>query len=160
MSISRRKFLGWLAAAGSSAVLSKSVEAATNKEFTGHPGSQGVLFDSVLCIGCRNCEAGCNKVNGLPAPDKPFDDLTVMADHRRTDAKSYTVVNKYESPNNPKGAIVPKNSMQPLLGAGMRIGLFCARFYENPHRCGHIQRICLCRMPVLHDCLSLRNSDL
>ena len=73
MSISRRKFLGWMGAAGLSTAFGSPVHAAANKHFKGYPDSLGVLFDSMLCIGCRNCEAGCNKVNGLPPPDKPFD---------------------------------------------------------------------------------------
>ena len=78
MSISRRKFLGWMGAAGLSTAFGSPVHAAANKHFKGYPDSLGVLFDSILCIGCRKCEAGCNKVNGLPPPDQPFDDLTVL----------------------------------------------------------------------------------
>ncbi len=96
MSISRRKFLGWLGAAGLGATLGTPANAASNKEFEGYPGSIGVLFDNTRCIGCRKCEAGCNKVNELPAPDKPFDDLSVLEDRRRTTDKTYTVVNRYD----------------------------------------------------------------
>ena len=78
MSISRRKFLGWVGAAGLSTTIGKSAAAATNKHFKGYPDSFGVLHDSELCVGCRNCEAACNKVNNLPPPDKPFNDLSVM----------------------------------------------------------------------------------
>ena len=96
MSISRRKFLGWLGAAGLGATLGTPANAASNKEFDGYPDSMGVLFDNTRCIGCRKCEAGCNKVNELPAPDKPFDELSVLEDRRRTDHKTYTVVNRYD----------------------------------------------------------------
>ena len=94
MAISRRKFLGCLTAAalGSSAVGS-SVQAASNKVFKGHPDSFGVLHDTTRCIGCRQCEAACNQVNQLEAPEKPFDDLTVLNERRRTDEAVYTVVN-------------------------------------------------------------------
>ena len=74
MSISRRKFLSWLGVAGAGTFLGRTAKAASNKEFGGHPGSHGVLFDNVLCIGCRNCEEGCNQVNELPSPDRPFDE--------------------------------------------------------------------------------------
>lgn len=93
----RRTFLGLLGSAGVGAVLGKPAYAASNKQFEGHPGSMGVLFDATRCIGCRKCEAGCNKVNELPAPAKPFDDLSVLDARRRTDAKSYTVVNRYDN---------------------------------------------------------------
>ena len=97
MSISRRKFLGWVGAAGLSTALSQTATAATTKHFKGYPESRGVLFDSVLCIGCRSCEAECNKVNELPPPERPFKDLTVLDAKRRTTTKAYTVVNRYNS---------------------------------------------------------------
>jgi Fe-S-cluster-containing dehydrogenase component len=98
MSISRRKFLGWIGAAGVGSVAAKSAFAAGNKHFEGHPGSFGVLHDITRCVGCRSCEAACNQVNELPAPDKPFTDPTVLDEDRRTTAKSYTVVNRYDLP--------------------------------------------------------------
>ena len=96
MSISRRKFLGWMGAAGLSTAFGSPVHAAANKHFKGYPDSLGVLFDSMLCIGCRNCEAGCNKVNELPPPDRPFDDLTVLSKKRRINTRTFTVVNRYD----------------------------------------------------------------
>ncbi len=95
MSVSRRKFLGWIGAAGLSSALGNSAWAATNKHFKGYPDSRGVLYDSGLCIGCRRCEAECNKVNDLPQPDRPFTDLSVLDKKRRTTPKAYTVVNQY-----------------------------------------------------------------
>ncbi len=97
MSISRRKFLGWLTAAGlSGSAFGKVAHAATTKHFEGHPDSLGVLYDNTKCIGCRTCEAACNKVNDLPPPDRPFDDLAVLDNKRRTDPKKYMVINKYD----------------------------------------------------------------
>ncbi len=95
MSISRRKFLGWLGTAGLSVTLGRSAHSATNKHFSGYPDSNGVLFDGTHCIGCRKCEASCNKVNELPAPDRPFDDLAVLEKNRRTHSGTFTVVNRY-----------------------------------------------------------------
>lgn len=96
MSISRRKFLGWFGATGLCAAAGKSVFAAGNKHFEGYPGSFGVLHDISLCVGCRSCEAACNKVNGLAPPNRPFSDLSVLDDVRRTETANYTVVNRYE----------------------------------------------------------------
>lgn len=95
MSISRRNFLTWIGAAGMGSVIPKAAKAATNKHFKGYEKSQGVLFDSVLCVGCRSCEAACNKVNELPIPDRPFTDKAVLDETRRPTSKAYTVVNKY-----------------------------------------------------------------
>lgn len=112
MSISRRQFLGWVGAAGLSTALGSSATAATTKHFEGHPDSFGVLFDSVLCIGCRSCEEGCNRVNELPPPDKPFKDLSALNEKRRTSTKAFTVVNRY---NGPKGPLYNKDQCNHCL---------------------------------------------
>jgi Fe-S-cluster-containing dehydrogenase component len=109
MSISRRKFLGWLGAAGLGATVGqKAARAASNKHFDGYPESNGVLFDNTRCIGCRKCEEGCNKVNELPEPDRPFSDLSQLDTKRRTTAKAYTVVNRYDDTGGGKGPLYRK----------------------------------------------------
>jgi Fe-S-cluster-containing dehydrogenase component len=37
----------------------------------------------------------CNKVNALPEPERPFDDVTAMDQQRRPTDKAFTVVNRY-----------------------------------------------------------------
>ncbi len=96
----RRTFLGLLGTAGATAAISTPAVAG-GKEFAPHPDTLGVLFDATRCIGCRKCEAACNEVNNLPAPDKKFDDLTVLDQKRRTDDKTLTVVNKYQGKGGP-----------------------------------------------------------
>jgi len=78
MSISRRRFLGWLGAAGVGTAVGTSADAASNRHFTGYPNSFGVLHDISLCVGCRSCEAACNKVNELPPPKLPFTEKSVL----------------------------------------------------------------------------------
>ncbi|CCH48329.1 sulfate respiration complex iron-sulfur protein HmcB [Pseudodesulfovibrio piezophilus] len=95
----RRNFLGLMGAAGISAALPTKAQAAGNVHFEGYPGSKGVLFDATRCIGCRKCEAGCNEINGLAKPEKPFTDLSVLETPRRTENDAYTVVNKYTEPD-------------------------------------------------------------
>ena len=99
MGITRRQFLGWMGAAvGAQVSFSAKAKAAAGTEhFTGYPGSMGVLHDISRCIGCRKCEAACNKVNSLPLPNRPFDDLSVLDGLRRPHANTYTVVNKFTS---------------------------------------------------------------
>ena len=99
MSISRRKFLGWIGAAGLGSAVGKSALAAGNKHFEGYPDSYGILHDITQCVGCRSCEAACAAENELPLPDQPFTDLSVLQEKRRTTAKAYTVVNQYENSN-------------------------------------------------------------
>lgn len=93
----RRKFLKLLGLTGSVAAIAETgtAEAAAVASIAPNPDAIGVLHDSTLCIGCRRCEAACATVNALPAPKRPFSDLTVLDTKRRTSVSSYTVVNKY-----------------------------------------------------------------
>lgn len=100
MSISRRKFLQWAGAANLALIPGKAAVASTGHHFEGYPDSGGVLYDNTLCIGCRKCEEGCSEVNDFPPPEKPFDDLSVLEQKRRTGNNSYTVVNQYASAEN------------------------------------------------------------
>ena len=108
MSISRRRFLGWLGAAGVGTTLGRSAHAAGNTHFAGHADALGVLFDATRCIGCRKCEEACNKVNELPAPPKPFSDLAVLVRPGPAAAETYTVVNRYENVPGAKGPLYRK----------------------------------------------------
>ena len=124
----RRQFLGLLGAAGITATLGTNAQAAT-KSFDGYPDAKGVLFDATRCIGCRKCEAGCNKVNKLPAPAKPFDDLKVLDKERRTDEKSYTVVNKYQGK---KGPVFRKTQCNHCMEPACASVCFVQAFKKNP----------------------------
>lgn len=100
--INRRKFLQGSVAASAAATVSlaKKSQAAS---FEGYPDSMGVLVDLSRCVGCRSCEAACNREQKLPAPEKPFNDFSVFDEihhgqKRRTDETRYTVVNRYEIP--------------------------------------------------------------
>ncbi|RLB64057.1 MAG: hypothetical protein DRG80_00070 [Deltaproteobacteria bacterium] len=114
--ISRRKFLKSTVVAGGSAAaaMSSTKSAFAMKEFDGYPDSMGVLVDFTRCIGCRTCEAACNKEHGLPEPELPFDDFSVFdqtfhegKQKRRTTDKAYTVVNRYET-KGPGGPVYRK----------------------------------------------------
>ncbi len=99
---SRRGFIkGSLA--GSAAVPLVATKQTKAHSFEGYPESMGVLVDLSRCVGCRSCEAACNLEQGLPEPEKPFNDFSVFDEihhgqKRRTDETRYTVVNKYEVP--------------------------------------------------------------
>lgn len=115
MAITRRKFLGWMGAAGAGVTVGKSAQAATNKHFTGYPDSMGVLHDIARCVGCRSCEAACNTVNQLPPPDASFKDLTVLDRKRRTTPAEYTVVNRYEATGEGAKPVYHKNQCNHCL---------------------------------------------
>jgi formate dehydrogenase iron-sulfur subunit len=131
MSISRRTFLGWLGAAGVGTTLGRPAQAAGTANFTGYPDALGVLFDATRCIGCRKCEEACNKVNELPAPVKPFGDLAVLEHRRRTDAKTYTVVNRYENVPGAKGPLYRKIQCNHCLEPACASACFVRAFAKN-----------------------------
>jgi formate dehydrogenase iron-sulfur subunit len=103
--ISRRAFLGCAAASGGAALVGSPGTVEAGPDFEGWPDRFGMLTDLTACVGCRSCERACNEVNGLPAPDKPFDDPSVFEEIRRPTSSAYTVVNRYQSPDG-KGAPV------------------------------------------------------
>ena len=133
MSISRRRFLGWLGAAGVGTTLGRSAHAAGNTHFAGHPDALGVLFDATRRIGCRKCEEACNRVNELPAPPKPFSDLAVLERPRRTDAKTYTVVNRYENVPGAMGPLYRKIQCNHCLEPACASACFVSAFAKNPN---------------------------
>lgn len=96
MTITRRRFMGWMGAAAVGSLVPGAARGARlDKQFSGHRDSPGVLHDITRCIGCRRCEAACNRVQELGSPDRPFDDLTVLDQSRRTHHQAFTVVNRY-----------------------------------------------------------------
>ncbi|MCJ2164796.1 MULTISPECIES: sulfate respiration complex iron-sulfur protein HmcB [unclassified Pseudodesulfovibrio] len=125
----RRTFLGLLGAAGASVALPVSATAG-GKKFGPHPDTKGVLFDATRCIGCRKCELACNEVNELPAPDMPFDDLTVLETRRRTDEKTYTVVNKYQGKTGP---VFRKSQCNHCLEPACASACFVKAFKKEPN---------------------------
>jgi len=132
MSISRRKFLGWIGAAGLATTVGRRDAAAGGKYFTGYPQSGGVLHDATLCIGCRVCEAACNEVNELPVPARPFKDQAVLEEKRRTNSKTYTVVNKYAA-GGPKGQpVFRKNQCNHCLEPACASACFVEAFKKTP----------------------------
>jgi len=66
-------------------------------------------------VGCRSCEAACNKVNDLPQPDKPFTDLSVLETKRRTTTTTFTVVNKYDNPKDSQNPVFYKKQCNHCL---------------------------------------------
>ena len=94
MELSRRGFFQTMGATGALlASGSKPAEASSKSKVP--PDPYGCLVDLNRCIGCRKCEQACNEVNDLPAPDRSFDDLTILDCKRRPHEKAYTVINRY-----------------------------------------------------------------
>ena len=132
MSISRRKFLGWMGAAGLTGAVGTTAQAASNKAFKGYPDSMAVLHDITRCIGCRKCEGACNTVNELPKPDQSFDDLTVLNQKRRTTSKTYTVVNQFPASGMGPRPIYAKQQCNHCLEPACASACFVKAFTKNP----------------------------
>lgn len=93
MNLNRRSFLALVGAAGASVTVADNAESTASLKSPAD--AFGCLVDLTRCVGCRKCEEACNRVNGLPAPSRSFEDPTVLNRLRRPDEKAYTVVNRY-----------------------------------------------------------------
>jgi formate dehydrogenase iron-sulfur subunit len=96
--VSRRGFLKGMTVAGGTAMAVAPKAAWSSGNLSGWPNRFGMLTDLTECVGCRSCEAACNKANGLPKPAVPFDEKSVFEEKRRPTASAYTVVNRYPNP--------------------------------------------------------------
>jgi Fe-S-cluster-containing dehydrogenase component len=129
MKISRREFLGkGAAAAGMATIAASASDALALEKFAGYPDALGLLIDTTRCIGCRSCEAACNKVNELPAPGVPFDDGSVFEEKRRTDSVTHTVVNRYEDQDAENAPVFRKiqcmHCKEPACASACFVGAF------------------------------------
>lgn len=100
MEINRRDFLKGAAIVSGSLALACTLNSPAEAAQTNlnRPDGFAVLTDITKCVGCRRCEAACNKVNNLPPPKVSFDDPSVFNEKRRTEPQAYTVVNQYYDP--------------------------------------------------------------
>ncbi len=73
------------------------------------PDRMGVLVDTTVCIGCRNCEWACKTAHGMETPPlEAYEDTTPLDRMRRPDEAALTVVNRYDNPNNPELPVTVK----------------------------------------------------
>ena len=99
MTLSRRTFLkrSLVAAAGLTACRASAAQHGNPS-----PDRMGVLVDTTVCIGCRNCEWACKQAHDLPTPPlETYEDKSVFAAPRRPDDTALTVVNRYPDPTHP-----------------------------------------------------------
>jgi Fe-S-cluster-containing dehydrogenase component len=100
MSQDRRSFIKSVTLTGAT-VLAGNELLASDK--INSDNSYAVLVDTVVCIGCRKCEWACNDYNKLAnKPLASFEDKSVLQDHRRPTASAYTVINKFDNPQEPE----------------------------------------------------------
>jgi Fe-S-cluster-containing dehydrogenase component len=99
MNVSRRGFLklaGAVGAAGAIGLAPKKAEAAPIQSSADKMSA--MLIDTTRCVGCRACEAACSEANRLPEPAQ-LGQESVFERKRTTDARTYTVVNRYNTAN-------------------------------------------------------------
>lgn len=101
MGVNRRDFLKGTSACAFSLLLGHAINGST-KALAQEPDARGerfaMLSDLTRCVGCRRCEAACNKAKNLLPPETRFEDPSVFEKKRRTEPNAYTVVNRYTNP--------------------------------------------------------------
>ncbi len=130
MKLDRRKFLklgvvtgaGAVGLGGGSGNKAEAAEAAAGEE----EEFVGVLHDTTRCIGCRKCEAGCARANGLPVPD--IDDKTVFHEVRDMRPDAWTVVNRFETE---KGIVHVKKQCNHCNQAGCAAACLVRAMYKT-----------------------------
>ena len=96
----RRSFLKTAAIAGTAAAGISSATSAPKNILS--PDRMGVLIDTTVCVGCRNCEWACRSAHDLPTPPlEAYEDRTVFEKMRRPNEGALTVVNEYPNPQTP-----------------------------------------------------------
>jgi formate dehydrogenase iron-sulfur subunit len=94
----RRNFLKTAAALG---VVSGTQKAKAAPRNILSPDRMGVLVDTTVCVGCRNCEWACKTAHNLPTePLESYQNREVFATMRRPSDAALTVVNEYKNPKN------------------------------------------------------------
>jgi formate dehydrogenase iron-sulfur subunit len=97
----RRDFLKKSVAVGAIATgLSTSSSKAASKNILSED-RMGVLVDTTVCVGCRNCEWACKDAHNLPTGDlNSYEDRKILETKRRPSNKALTVVNEYSHGKN------------------------------------------------------------
>lgn len=99
---SRRNFLKLSTAATAATVIS-TADLAAGPENIISPDRMGVLVDTTVCVGCRNCEWACKNAHGINAGNlDDYKDRNVFKNMRRPDCSALTVVNEYQNRKNPR----------------------------------------------------------
>ncbi|NQU65364.1 MAG: hydrogenase 2 operon protein HybA [SAR324 cluster bacterium] len=104
----RRTFLKLLAGAGAGAAATSldptRAEARDNKKLL--EGQVGLFYDATKCVGCKACEVGCKKANGMPieyGPDGIWDAP------RDLSAKTLNIIKRYDGPEG--GSFIKRQCM-------------------------------------------------
>ena len=109
---SRRKFLQTASLGVGTTILSANSLKSQPRNILSED-RMGVLVDTTVCVGCRNCEFACKTAHNLPTePIESYSDRTVFKKLRRPSDKALTVVNEF---HNPKNELLPINVKQQCM---------------------------------------------
>ncbi|APF17080.1 4Fe-4S ferredoxin iron-sulfur binding domain-containing protein [Caldithrix abyssi DSM 13497] len=98
MSQTRRSFLKAISVASLTAISPKKSHATPKNVLS--DDRFGVLVDTTVCIGCRQCEYACKVEHGMEAGNlDDYQDRSVFQTMRRPDHTALTVVNAYKADN-------------------------------------------------------------
>jgi Fe-S-cluster-containing dehydrogenase component len=98
----RRSFLKASAVIGAAATGLTPTAAKASPRNILSPDRMGVLVDTTVCIGCRQCEWACKTAHDLPTePLEAYEDRAPFEAMRRPDETALTVVNRYDNPTHP-----------------------------------------------------------
>ncbi len=97
----RRDFLKTATFLSASALSIPTTHAKASEPEALNENRMGVLVDTTVCIGCRNCEAACKEAHNLPMETSfNINNRDIFKLKRRPDETSLTVVNEYPNPKN------------------------------------------------------------
>ena len=100
--LDRRNFLKSTIAIGAGSLCVSSKAKAEGAKNILSPDRLGVLVDTTVCVGCRNCEWACKDSHNLPNESiEKYADRSVFKEQRRPNEKAFTVVNEYANYKNP-----------------------------------------------------------
>lgn len=98
---SRRDFLKKSAALGVGVTALSTSSAKAGPKNILSEDRMGVLVDTTVCVGCRNCEWACKDAHNLPAGNlESYEDRKILETKRRPDHTALTVVNEYSHGKN------------------------------------------------------------
>jgi len=136
MDSDRRTFLKILAGAGITTALGVPASASADGDLLpGYPDQFGVLVDTTVCIGCRRCEWACKEWNKLPDQKalKEYEkDQAVFQKPRRTNADTFTVVNRFNNPRDQTKPIYVKKQCMHCYEPGCASSCFVKAFTKRP----------------------------
>ncbi|MCA1961208.1 MAG: 4Fe-4S dicluster domain-containing protein [Desulfomonile sp.] len=135
MRADRRDFLKLLVGTGIITAFGSVEQAEADiANLPGYPNQFGVLVDTTVCIGCRRCEWACKQWNKLPNRKDLSEyekDQSVFRTIRRTQADTYTVVNRFENPRDPSKPIYVKKQCMHCYEPGCASSCFVKAFTKQ-----------------------------